>query len=234
MVRSKKNFLWILVSVVCMLTSLFFVACGQNDPYKDVTLTASQDSIVLYVGQSVKYEYQINNYIDTMDNEISFSIVDSASSSSSSGTAGEHVSLQVLSKHEDIIKVEITGVSSGRSSIIATTAEGYKQCVIDVNVLQYSKSFEIDTSKVMYTSLGKRTYISNDYFIFDEGTTEKNVKYYYVQDVDADLEGKEFTSVYFYDKEGVNTITIMDKTGNVVTSQACQFDGQRFTFLAVY
>ncbi len=234
MVRSKKNFLWILVSVICMLTSLFFVACGENDPYKDVTLTASQDSIVLYVGQSIEYEYQINNYFDTMDNEINFSIVDASSSSSSTGTSGEHVSLKVLSKNEDIIKVELTGVSSGRSSIIATTAEGYKQCVIDVNVLQYSKSFEVDSSKIMYASLGKRTYVSNDYFVFDEGTTEKNVKYYYVQDVDADLEGKEFTSVYFYDKEGVKTVSFMDKKGNTVSSQPCQFDGERFTFLAVY
>ena len=148
MARSKKNFLWLIVSVVCMLTSLFFIGCGETDKYKDVKLTSSTQSISMYVGQTVDIEYSIENYFENMNNSLNFSIVDSASGSSSSSVTSEHISLKVVSSLDSKIKVSITGLSSGHSSVIATTKEGMKQCIIDVTVKKYSKSFEENNEKV--------------------------------------------------------------------------------------
>ncbi len=234
MVRSMKNFLWILVSTICLLTSLFFVGCGQSDIYENVSLSVSSQSISMYVDQTIELEYTIENYFEGMDNTIEFTIVDASSSASSSEISGEHVSLKFISKNDATVKVEVTGISSGRSSIIATTKDGYKQCITDVTVLQYSKTFYVDQSKVIYVTLGQRNYISNDHFVFDEGTTEKNVKYYYVQDEEAELEGKEFTSVYFYENAGAKTIAFLDNSSSAIETQICAYDGQYFTFLAVY
>ena len=160
MVNVRKNILFIMVSVFCMLASLFFVGCGASDPYADVKLTASQQSISMFVGETVYIDYTIENYIEDMSNSINFSITDSSSGSSSSETAGEHVALKVVSKNSANVRVALTGISSGRSSVIATTVEGKKQFILDVIVRQYSETFEVDTTRTMYVALGEREYIS--------------------------------------------------------------------------
>jgi len=236
----KKNYLWILVSVFMALTSLFFVGCGSNDPYSNVSLTASSQSISIYVGQTVEYEYTIENYVENMDNAVHFTIVDASASSGSTSSEddeeiyGEHVSLQVISANRDKIKVAITGVSSGRTSILATTEEGFKKCVVDINVLQFSKTFEVDETKTMYIALNQKIYVSNEYFLFDEGTTERSVKYYDVQDEDADKDGKEFVSLYFYESDGEKVLSFFNAKGESIATKTCAYDGQYFTFVATY
>ena len=236
----KKNYLWILVSVLMMLTSLFFVGCGANDPYSNISLTASSQSMSLYIGQTVEYEYTIENYIENMDNAVHFTIIDASASSGSTSSEddeeifGEHISLQVISANRNKIKVAITGISSGRSSILATTEEGFKKCVVDISVLQFSKTFEVDNTKTMYIALNQKIYVSNEYFLFDEGTTERTVRYFDVQDEDEDREGKEFVSLYFYENEGVKYLSFFDKDGDAIATKTCTYDGQYFTFLASY
>ncbi len=236
----KKNYLWILVSVFMMLTSLFFVGCGANDPYSNISLTASSQSMSLYVGQTIEYEYTIENYVENMDNAVHFTIVDASASSGSTSSEddeeiyGEHVSLQVISANRDKIKVAITGVSSGRTSILATTEEGFKKCVVDINVLQFSKTFEVDETKTMYIALNQKIYVSNEYFLFDEGTTERSVKYYDVQDEDAEKENKEFVSLYFYESDGEKLLSFFNSKGDAISTKRCLYDGQYFTFVATY
>jgi hypothetical protein len=70
--------------------------------------------------------------------------------------------------------------------------------------------------------------------VFDEGTTERNVRYYDVQDEDADLDGKEFVSLHFYSTGTENVLAFLDKDGDTISTKTTTYDGQYFTFLASY
>lgn len=230
----KKNFLFIIASIMlCMLAGLFFVGCGENDIYKDVSLSVSSSNIEIFVDEEQELTFTIENYFENMDNSLSFDIVDSSSGTSSSEIASEHVSLKVLSKFGSKITVSVKGVTSGNSTIYARTVEGFKQCEINVTVKQYSKSFEENQDKMMYVTCGNVLYPSSEYFVFDEGTTEKNIRYYYTDNDRAELEGKEFTKIVFNEDK---TIAFLNSDGMAVagSSQTCLYDGQIFRFLAVY
>lgn len=231
----KKNFLFIIASIMlCMLAGLFFVGCGENDFYKNVFLSASSSNMEIFVDEEQELTFTIENYIENMDNSLSFDMVDSSSGTSSSEIGSEHISLKVLSKFGSKIVVSVKGVTSGNTTIYARTVEGLKQCEVNVTVKQYSKSFEVNQDKAMYVTCGNVFYPSSEYFTFDDGTTEKNVKFYYTDSDRADLNGKEFTRVVF--SEESKTIAFLNSDGNAVvgSNQTCDYDGQSFTFLAVY
>ena len=86
----------------------------------------------------------------------------------------------------------------------------------------------------MYIALNQKIYVSNEYFLFDEGTTERSVKYYDVQEEDADKEGKEFVSLYFYESDGEKVLSFFNAKGESIATKTCAYDGQYFTFVATY
>ena len=229
MAKVKRGILYILASMLCVLTCLFFAACGSSDKYKNVSLTTSTQAISLYVGQTTTLEFKIENYIEDMDNTLSYAITDSSSSSVSS----EHISVKTISNIENVIVAEITGLSSGRSTLVATTNEGFKQARVDIIVKQYSKTFDIDSTKIMYVSKGDVFYPSSNYFKFDEGTTERDLEFYFSEDGTDNIEGKKPFSYITFDSS--NKILLYDKDGNLVKDAGiCATDGHVYKFVAVY
>ena len=132
--RNLKKIMAVLcLGVMFLLSSLFFAGCGGSD-VENLSLSANYTSISLYKGETKNLQFTIGNYKDGIDNGISFSLVDSASSTSNS----EHVSLKVVSQQDAVTTVQLTGLSGGSTTLIAMTNEGSKTCKVDIEVLQYS------------------------------------------------------------------------------------------------
>ena len=140
-------FLALSLGAVFLLSGIFFSVCGKS-PASKITLSAHKTSVTLFVGETDTVEFTIGNYVDSINSEISFSLIDS---SVSQGTS-EHVSLKVLSQEGAKTVVQLVGVSGGKTTLVAMTTEGSKTCSVEINVKQYSSSISLKDDVLLYVS----------------------------------------------------------------------------------
>ena len=234
MTKTKKGLIYFLVSVIFMLTGLFFVACGKTDRYANVTLRPSTQNVSLFVGEKTEMYFEIENYTVDMDNTLNFAIETTSNDSTDSTISGERASIEVIAKNNERVTVEITALSSGQSTIVASMKEGYKQCSVNLNVKQYSQSFKVDSEKIMYITLGNEIYPNKDYFIFDEGTTEKELKFYFADNEANISSSNEFTHIDFNEVGGNKVVRFFSENNTTIGTQNCNVDGSNFPFYVQY
>lgn len=166
MTNIKKINLFI-CSLLMMLTSLFFVACGSPN-YDSVSLTVSQSSVELQVGQSIELNFTINNMLDDMSNELKFEF-------SPSGKAYA----ETTSSNENNITVRVTATEAGNTTLTAKTKDGLKSCDINLFITKYSSSLQPNENNLYISSSNNVLSIKSGDFLFDDEANEKTLKYYF-------------------------------------------------------
>ena len=169
----KKMLLALSLGAVFLLSGIFFAGCGES-PASKITLSANKTSVTLFVGETDTVEFTIGNYVDSINSEISFSLIDS---SVSQGTS-EHVSLKVLSQEGAKTVVQLVGVSGGKTTLVAMTTEGSKTCSVEINVKQYSSSISLKDDVLLYVSENSVFYPTEALFNFDSNSTETSLSFY--------------------------------------------------------
>ena len=171
MTKVWKNILITLCSMFAFLfAGIFFAGCDIN--YSKIRLTADKQSLSLEVGDSEDVVFTIEGYQDGFSNKVQMN-----PRSEGQTAIFETSNLVYLSSNQ--IKVTITGIAGGKGQLHVATLEANKECVIDVEVGQYSKSMQAD-NRILYVSNGTDFVPSTDVLIFDANTTHKDLSYYYL------------------------------------------------------
>lgn len=171
MTKVWKNILITLCSMFAFLfAGIFFAGCDIN--YSKIRLTADKQSLSLEVGDSEDVVFTIEGYQDGFSNKVQMN-----PRSEGQTAIFETSNLVYLSSSQ--IKVTITGIAGGKGQLHVATLEANKECVIDVEVGQYSKSMQFD-NRTLYVSNGTDFVPSADMFVFDANTTRKDLSYYYL------------------------------------------------------
>ena len=163
---SKKLSMFIF-SLLLVLTSFLFVACGAND-YSKTKLECSVDSLELYVDESKTITFTIQNPVDNMDKTLNVNL------SNPKVCTIEQTAVEGYS-----IKYTITGKMGGNTFLDVSTIEGNKKHSIKINVRQYSDKLEPDLQNSLYVSFSKTLTPSSADFIFTEEATERQLNYYF-------------------------------------------------------
>ncbi len=177
-----KKFNLFICSLLMLLTSLFFVACG-NENYSNVSLSVSQSSVELQVDESVELKFTINNMLKEMSNELKLEFMPSGKASA-----------EVISAEENIVTVRVTGVEAGTTTLIAKTKDGLKSCNVNLFITKYSSSLQPNDNMLYLSSNNNNLVIKNSDFLFDDETNEKNLKFYFYG-YNADNEKLELNDV---------------------------------------
>lgn len=231
---SLKRNLKKLIAVLCLgvtflLSGLFFAGCGGSD-LENLTLSSNYTSISLYKGESKNIQFTIGNYNDNIDNSLSFSLVDSASSTSSS----EHVGLKVISQQGATTTVQLTGLSGGSTTLIAMTNEGAKTCKVDIEVFQYSSSISLKNNQALYVSKNQAFVPSSEMFDFDSNSTEKELTFHFTDKVENVGDNNRFAKVML---DEANTLHFYYENGEENTeieTISLAYDAQSFSAFARY
>ena len=228
--RNLKKIMAVLcLGVMFLLSGLFFAGCGGSD-VENLSLSANYTSISLHKGETKNLQFTIGNYKDGIDNGISFSLVDSASSTSSS----EHVSLKVVSQQDAVTTVQLTGLSGGSTTLIAMTKEGSKTCKVDIEVLQYSSSIALKNNLALYVSKNQAFEPSSNMFNFDDNSTEKDLTFHFADKVENVGDNNRFAKVTL-DKNNVLHFYYENGDENTeIEATNLAFDGQSFSAFARY
>lgn len=171
MTKVWKNILITLCSMFAFLfAGIFFAGCDIN--YSKIRLTADKQSLSLEVGESEDVVFTIEGYQDGFSNKVQMN-----PRSEGQTAIFETSNLTYIGSNQ--IKVTITGIAGGKGQLHVATLEANKECLIDVEVGQYSKSMQFD-NRTLYVSNGSDFVPSSDLFIFDANTTHKSLSYYYL------------------------------------------------------
>lgn len=228
--RNLKKIMAVLcLGVMFLLSSLFFAGCGGSD-VENLSLSANYTSISLYKGETKNLQFTIGNYKDGIDNGISFSLVDTASSTSSS----EHVSLNVVSQQDAVTTVQLTGLSGGSTTLIAMTNEGSKTCKVDIEVLQYSSSITLKNDVALYVSKNQAFEPSSNMFNFDDNSTEKNLTFHFADKVENVGDNNRFAKVTLGKNNVLHFYYENGEENTEIEATNLAFDGQSFSAFARY
>lgn len=165
MANIKKINLFI-CSLLVLFASLFFVACGPKN-YDNVTLTSSEDSVSMNIGDQRELSFTINNMVDDMDNGLNVAF----------STEGI-VTSEVVSSEDNVVNIRLTAVEAGSTTMTVTTLEGGKSCEVAVNVSKYSSYISAGTNS-LFVSSSSPLVVSTSDFEFEDNTTERNLNYYF-------------------------------------------------------
>ncbi len=165
MANIKKINLFI-CSLLVLFASLFFVACGPKN-YDNVTLTSSEDAVLMNIGDQRELSFTINNMVDDMDNGLNVAF----------STEGI-VTSEVVSSEDNVVNIRLTAVEAGSTTMTVTTLEGGKSCEVAVNVSKYSSYISAGTNS-LFVSSSSPLVVSTSDFVFEDNTTERNLNYYF-------------------------------------------------------
>ena len=228
--RNLKKIMAVLcLGVMFLLSSLFFAGCSGSD-VENLSLSANYTSISLYKGETKNLQFTIGNYKDGIDNGISFSLVDSASSTSNS----EHVSLKVVSQQDAVTTVQLTGLSGGSTTLIAMTKEGSKTCKVDIEVLQYSSSITLKNDVALYVSKNQAFEPSSNMFNFDDNSTEKDLTFHFADKVENVGDNNRFAKVTLDENNVLHFYYENGDENTEIEATNLAFDGQTFSAFARY
>lgn len=228
--RNLKKIIAVLcLGVMFLLSGLFFAGCGGSD-LENLTLSANHTSISLYKGETKDVQFTIGNYNDSIDNGLSFSLVDSTSSTNSS----EHVDLKVVSQQGATTTVQLTGLSGGSTTLVAMTNEGSKTCKVNIEVLQYSSSIALKNNLALYVSKNQAFVPGNDMFDFDNNSTEKNLTFHFANNVESVGDNNRFAKVTLDESNTLHFYYESGEENTEIESTNLAYDGQTFSAFARY
>lgn len=209
----KRVFISLVGGFAFLFAGIFFSACGVD--YSKISLSSNVSSVELEVGESADVVITIENYQKGFSNQVQFN-----PRSDETVAVFEYSDVRYLS--DDQIRVTIRALAGGHGQLSVKTFEADKECVVDVNVTQYSTSM---------TSRDDLLYVSNDTpfipapnnFQFDDHTTYTELSHYFFESrIDFDENSFSITSI---DAEN-GVLTGMDSAG-VVEANIIQFDTAR-------
>lgn len=229
----KKMLVALSLGAIFLLSGIFFAACGESAASR-ISLSADKSSLTLYVGESDTVEFTIQNYEDSIDGSLSFSLVDSTVA----GQTSEHVSLSVLSQNGATTVVQLTGQSGGKTTLVAMTNEGSKTCSVEIDVRQYSSSLTLKSDALLYVTDGTPFTPSADLFDFDDNATEVSLTFHRANIADDVGDNNVFASARLETDEqtGARTIRYYFENGQENSSivEENVVDGREFVIFARY
>ena len=233
MIATIRNILKRVVLLLCLGTifvfaGLFFAGCGESASEK-LTLTASQSSVTLYRGETKEIQFTIGNFVDGVDNSLSYSLYDSTAAT----TTSAHITLKEVSRNDNVIVVQITAISGGQTILVATTNEGSKSCSVQIDVLQYSNSVALDESKMLYVTPNSSFVPTDEMFVFEDNSTEKNLTFHYAMTIDQIGELNLFSQIK-YEQGQLNFYFANGEKNANITPISVSKDGQGITAYARY
>lgn len=215
MTNSKKLSMFIF-SLLLVVASLLFVACGEND-YSNVSISSSQETVELVVGEenSQNITFTINNPVRNMESGFVVQAEDDGV-----------YSVQLQSSVSYSSTYTITGLKGGTSTITVRTREGNISKSVRVNVRQYSDGLT-SASNSLYVSLSSELIPSSADFVFSDNTTERDLNYYFYGQVNSDIslddviEGEnyinQFVSVNLINLNSLQYLIFEDEQGALFT-----------------
>ena len=165
MANIKKIHLFV-CSLLVLFASLFFLACGPKN-YDNVTLTCSEEWVTMKIGEQKDLDFTINNMVDDMDNSLNIKF-------STNGI----VTSEIVSSQENVVKVRLTAVEAGTTTMTVTTLEGLKSCEVSINVTKFS-SYVSAGENSLFVSSSSPLFVSPSDFVFEDDATERNLNYYF-------------------------------------------------------
>ncbi len=172
MTKTKKLSMFIF-SLLLVLTSFLFVACGNND-YSLTSLTVSQDVVEVYVGEQKSIVFTIENPVSSMDKGLSFTL-----------SNPKVCSVEMIANNDYSTTYMITGLRGGNSNLDVSTIEGGKTTSVSISVKQYSDKIESGSNSLYLSPNSSLTPSSAD-FVFMEESTERQLNYYFYGKVKED------------------------------------------------
>ncbi len=241
----KNLITFVSLGVIFMLFGIFFVGCGSN-PTSDLTLSSSVDEVSLFVdGESQEVSFTIGNYKNSVDPNISFTLIDSTSISSldsyDAKIESEHVVLERVSQEGSTTTVKLTGKSGGTTSLVARCA-GEKEKSINIVVKQYASVFKFEDDVLLFVS-DRADFIPNDsFFVFEDvvvggNVTERQVSFYKTNNLDGTNDENKFERARIkLDGQGGRSVEFLNQEGQIIgglTVPDVQ-DGQTIDFVSEY
>lgn len=217
-VRSKFNkaIACLCLGATMALSGLFFVGCGDN-PADRLTLTPDKSVVEVFAGESENVTFTIGNYTNGIDTSLNFALVDStiASTKGEETIRSEHSELTVVNHDGTQTTVKITGLSGGKTTLVAKTNEGDKKTSVEIVVKQYSSKFELKDDTLLYVSKSTPFIPSEKLFNFDDSATERKVSFHFTDALSKANDNNAFVkaelvkendsdaySVVFYQEDG--------------------------------
>lgn len=167
MTKSKKLSMFVF-SLLLVVASLLFVACGGKD-YSNVTLTASQEEIVMFANDenAQNVTFTINNPVRDMASSLTYTLSNPSI-----------CTVSVLSTQSYSTTYAITGVKGGVSDMTVRTNEGNVSHTIRIQVRQFSSNIS-PADNSLYLSLSSEFYPSAADFTFSDNATERDLDFYF-------------------------------------------------------
>ena len=198
-----------------LFAGFFFTACGVD--YNKISLTANVSSVELEVGESADVVFTIENYEKGFSNRVQFN-----PRSDETEAVFDYSDVRYLSDNQ--IRVTIRALVGGHGQLSVKTFEGDKECVIDVNVTQYSTSMA-SRNEILYVSNDTNFVPAPNMFEFDNHTTHTELTHYYF-DARSDFDQNSFTINEIDVENGVGVLRGSDSIGDV-EADVVQFDTVR-------
>ena len=167
MTKSKKLSMFVF-SLLLVVASLLFVACGGKD-YSNVTLTASQEEIVMFANDenAQNVTFTINNPVNDMASSLTYTLSNPSV-----------CTVSVLSTQNYSTTYAITGIKGGVSDMTVRTNEGNISHTIRIQVRQFSSSIS-PADNSLYLSLSSELYPTAADFTFSDNATERDLDFYF-------------------------------------------------------
>ncbi len=167
--RLKNIMIGLFATLAFVLTGTFFAGCGID--YSKISLVPDQTTVNLAVGEQKDVLVKIDGFQSGFSNRVTITKENPAIFK----TSVENVA-------EDEIKITITALQGGSSSMTVSTWEGGKTCSLQVNVQQAS-SFITPNQDLLYVS-GSTPFVPNaSMFNFSENTTIRQLSFFYIKHV---------------------------------------------------
>ena len=237
-----KKFSLFAFSLLMVLTSLFFVACGKDD-FSNVSLSVSNSAVELQVDESVDLTFTINNMPENMSNELVFEF-------SPAGIA----KVEIISSSVDQINVRVSGVEAGSTVMAVKTKEGLKTCNVSIFVTEYSYFLEANENN-LYVSTSDDLTIKDSDFVFGDKVNEKHLDFYFygfnaegndltlddVSSVNSNSQRNffnKFVSIKLINQNEKSYLIFSDEEGNEYSLSQGQYDlshagNIKYSFIAV-
>lgn len=217
MTKSKKISL-LLFSLMLVLASLLFVACGGKD-YSKVSLTASQEQLELFIGEenAQSVTFTIENPVKKMDKSLTITL-------SNPGVCN----VTEVSKQGNSTVYSVVGIKGGETDLIARTNEGNISRTIKIVVRQYSSALQPGDNS-LYVSKSSQLYPTAVDFVFDSSATERDLDFYFYGKVNENtnltLDDITFEENFINSFISVDLITVEDNDYLIFTDES----GQKYT-----
>ncbi len=206
MTKVVKNFLISLSILFAILfAGIFITGCGID--YNIISLSSQTQVVNLVVSDDPNKSTQtvlinIDNYQAGFSNKVQIE-----------QRGQDNVfSTEISYPSESQISVTITAKNGGSSQLIVRTLEASKECIIDVNVTQYSKAMSF-CGDVLYVSNDTKFIPDASMLYFDSHTTQKDVSYYFIkpEQIDISLDTLRYINDFSIDAQtGEGSVILTD------------------------